>query len=149
MKKKLRFWNEKKWAFSKKREKLNLLGWSHGWSIGWSIGLSLGYSLDWSLGWWLTKWLIKWITWLFAWWVGSRAVYFMCIPMLLLFTSKVPHFRNFRTILSNIFIVDQPTSPMPFRATDQCLPPPGWFGSKSFRMFTNRLFGTQQENNNK
>ena len=41
------------------------------------------------------------------------------VHMLLLFASKVPHFRNFQPILSNIFFVDQPTLPMPFHAADQ------------------------------
>ena len=44
------------------------------------------------------------------------------VHMLLLFRSKVPHFWNFQPILSNIFFVDQPTSPMPFLAANQCLP---------------------------
>ena len=61
---------------------------------GWSLDLSLGCSLD-RLA------------------LGSL----FHVHVFLLFTSKVLHFWNFRPILSNIFFVNQPMSPMPFRTT--------------------------------
>ena len=51
--------------------------------------------------------------------IGWKSDSLFHVHMFLLFTSKVQHFWNFQPILSNIFFVDQPTSPMPFHATDQ------------------------------
>ena len=51
--------------------------------------------------------------------IGWKSGSLFHVHMFLLFTSKVPHFWNFQPILSNIFFVDQPTSPMPFHAADQ------------------------------
>ena len=45
--------------------------------------------------------------------LDGSAVYFRCIWFYCLH-PKVPHFRNFRPILYNIYVVDQPTTPMPF-----------------------------------
>jgi len=54
--------------------------------------------------------------------IGWKSGSLFHVHMFLLFTSKVPHFWNFQQILSNIFFVDQPTSPIPFRAADQRIP---------------------------